>query len=309
MENETTIFNFILLGLSNFPSIQHQIFLLFLLTYLMTLIGNLLILLLIFTDSHLHTPMYFFLGNLACIDICYSQVTGPQMLYDFCSTSKTVSFPLCLLQGFFFLYFCSNECFLLSVMSYDRYVAICHPLHYINIMKWKVCTQLAVGVWGLGALCSLTHTLCTLRLEFCGPNTIHSFFCDLPLMWELSCTDTFLNMLMMFILGGSTACAALVATFLPYVYILNTVQRIKIKKIKHKTFSNCIPHLATVFIFHGSLSSTYFRPSVGSFEADIAASMVYAVISPLLFLQVLHYSRAQLVKTFPAITDFISVES
>ncbi|KAM4608091.1 olfactory receptor 1G1-like [Discoglossus pictus] len=248
----------------------------------MTLTGNLLILLLVITDSHLHTPMYFFLGNLACIDICYSQVTGPRMLSNFYSTSKMVSFPLCLTQVFFFMCFACNECFVLAVMSYDRYVAICHPLHYINIMETKVCVQLALGVWGIGVLYSLIHTLGTLRLEFCGPNIIHSFFCDLPLMLQLSCTDIFLNMMMMFVLGGGIACTAVIATFLTYVYIFNTVQRIRIKKTKLKTFSTCTPHLAAVSIYYGTICSTYLRPTTKYLKTDIAVSVVYAVISPLL---------------------------
>ncbi|KAM4651981.1 olfactory receptor 1G1-like [Discoglossus pictus] len=248
----------------------------------MTLSGNLLILLLIFTNSHLHTPMYFFLGNLACVDICYSQVTGPRMLSDFYSSSKTVSFPFCLTQFYFFMCFGSCECYLLVVMSYDRYVAICHPLHYVQIMNKKYCAHLAIGAWALGSLNSLVHTLCTLRLTFCGPNVINSFFCDLPQLFQLSCTDTFPNMLVMFLVGGSMTTGAFVATFLPYIYIFKTVQRIPTKKTKHKAFSTCTSHLAVVCLFYSTLCFTYFCPSSEDSHADLMASVVYAVISPLL---------------------------
>ncbi|OCT64613.1 hypothetical protein XELAEV_18045712mg [Xenopus laevis] len=259
MENLTVVSEFTLQGLSFLPELQHQLFSVFFLMYLMTLIGNVLILVLIITDNHLHTPMYFFLGHLACVDICYSQVTGPRMLLDFYSKKKIISYRSCLTQAIFFMVFGSYECFLLAVMSYDRYVAVCQALQYIQIMSWKTCTQLIIVVWFLGSSYSLVHMLFMLRLIFCGQSTIYNFFCDVPQLLALSCTDTFPNMLLLFVLGGFLALIAFLCTFLPYVYIFHTVQRMETKNTKLKVFSTCTSHLTVVCIFYGTLCFAYFH--------------------------------------------------
>ncbi|XP_053550095.1 olfactory receptor 1019-like [Bombina bombina] len=281
--NQTTFSEFILLGLSDYPQIQLPLFLVFLLVFLMTLIGNFLILLLIFTDSHLHSPMYFFLRNLALIDVFYSSVTSPRMLSDFFSKNKTISLPACFTQFFFFFSFICIELYLLSVMSYDRYVAICQPLHYIQIMHPKLCTQMVSIAWVTGLLTSLIHTLCMQRLTFCGPNIIHGFFCDLPQLFKLSCSNTFINVLVMFIVGTFMGSGSLGITFVPYVYIFKTIMRIKTKTGKVKAFSTCTSHLSVVCIFCGTLLFTYFRPTPHyNLSDDRLVSIAYTVVTPLL---------------------------
>ncbi|XP_053550100.1 olfactory receptor 1C1-like [Bombina bombina] len=278
-----TVYEFHLSGLTNHFQTQCPLFVLFLLIYLMTISTNLLILFLAFIDSQLHTPMYFFLGNLAFIDMSYSSVTVPRMLCDVFTTNRTISLPACITQVFFFIYFASSELFLLAAMSYDRYVAICHPLHYIQIMSWKVCTQFISVVWTLGFLYSLVHTLCSLRLTFCGSNIIHNFFCDLPHLFQLSCTDTLVNIVVILIVGGILGIAALAVTFIPYTYILSTVLQIRSSGGKRKALSTCTSHLTVVLIFYGSIIFIYFIPATSyMFEVNRLVNVIYAVINPLL---------------------------
>ncbi|XP_031749657.1 olfactory receptor 1019-like [Xenopus tropicalis] len=201
MENQTIVYVLVLAGLSDLPSLQLPLFLVFLLIYLITLTGNLLILLLIFTDSHLHTPMYFFLATLACLDMGYSSTTVPRMLFDLLSDIRVISVPACITQFYFFLFFDVSEMFVLSVMSYDRYIAICRPLHYMQIMTWKVCFQCVLGLLIFCAVYSLMHTLFLTKLTFCSSVVLQSFFCDLPQLLEASCSDTFINVLLIFLCG------------------------------------------------------------------------------------------------------------
>ncbi|XP_031749680.1 olfactory receptor-like protein OLF4 [Xenopus tropicalis] len=201
MENQTIEYVLVLTGLSDLPSLQLPLFLVFLLIYLITLTGNLLILLLIFTDSHLHTPMYFFLGTLACLDMGYSSTTVPRMLFDLLTDRRVISVPACITQIYFFLCFCSFETSVLAVMSYDRYIAICRPLHYMQIMKWKVCVQLVSVILVFGAVYSLLHAVFLTKLTFCRPDALQSFFCDLPQLLQISCSDTFINVLLIFVFG------------------------------------------------------------------------------------------------------------
>ncbi|OCT64617.1 hypothetical protein XELAEV_18045716mg [Xenopus laevis] len=281
--NQTKLFEFIFLGLSDVPSAGLPLFMLFLLIYLMTLVGNLLILLMIFIDSHLHTPMYMFLSNLAGLDVFYSTVTSPRMLTDFFSETKTISLPACITQFFFFFSFICIELYLLAVMSYDRYVAICHPLHYIQIMHPKFCVLIVVSAWVIGFLTSLIHTLCTLRLTFCGPNLIQGFFCDLPQLFLLSCTNTFINVLVMFLVGILMGSSALGITFVPYIQIFRTIKKIKTWRGKLKAFSTCASHLTVVFVFYGTLIFTYLRPTPrNAFSEDRLVSVVYTIVTPLL---------------------------
>ncbi|KAM4632094.1 olfactory receptor 1G1-like [Discoglossus pictus] len=283
MGNQTDFSEFALSGFSDLLSLQTYLFLLFLFIYLMTLTWNLLIIVLILTDLHLHTPMYFFLGNLAFLDMGFSSVTSPQMLCDLYTQQWRISRTACITQVFFFLFFVSCEVFLLAVMSCDRYVAICRPLHYLLIMHWRICGKIASGVWGLGVIYSLVHTLCTLRLNFCGSDLIQSFFCDLPQLFKLSCTDTFINILVIFLLGGLTAFACLVTTFVPYMKIYNTVVSIQTKSSRLKAFSTCTSYLTVVFIFYGTLVFNYFRPNTSyHFAEDRVVSVIYTLMTPLL---------------------------
>ncbi|XP_077323612.1 olfactory receptor 1C1-like [Lithobates pipiens] len=283
MRNLTKIITLILVGLSDHPQTMNGLFVLFLLIYLMTLITNLIIFFLVLTDHHLHNPMYFFLSNLAFLDMSYSSVSGPRMLFDLVTKTGSISFPACTAQVFFFVSFACSEVLLLSAMSYDRYIAICHPLHYTQIMSWRMCSHLSVIIWVFGITYSLVHTLCSLRLSFCGPNSIHSFFCDLPHLFQITCTDPTINIVLMFALGGSVGLTAFLFTFLPYVSIISTILHIPGKTGKMKAFSTCTSHLLVVFIFYGSSFFIYLVPtSANMFGVNKLFSVIMALINPLL---------------------------
>ncbi|XP_040217039.1 olfactory receptor 5B12-like [Rana temporaria] len=283
MTNLTKITTLILVGLSDHPPTMNGLFVFFLLIYLMTLITNLLIFFLVLTDYNLHNPMYFFLSNLAFLDMSYSSVSGPKMLFDLVTKNRSISLHACISQVFFFVYFACSELLLLSAMSYDRYVAICKPLHYTQIMSWRLCSHLAVVIWVFGIIYSLVHTLCLLRLSFCGPNSIHNFFCDLPHLFEISCTDPTMNIVLIFTFGGSLSLSALLFTFLPYVRILRTILQIRGKTGKVKAFSTCTSHLTVVSIFYGSIIFIYLVPSSSNmFSVNKLLSVIYALINPLL---------------------------
>ncbi|KAE8578445.1 hypothetical protein XENTR_v10023552 [Xenopus tropicalis] len=289
MENQTIVYTLVLAGLSDLPSLQLPLFLVFLLIYLITLTGNLLILLLIFTDSHLHTPMYFFLGTLACLDMSYSSVTAPRMLFDLLIVRRDITVPACITQIYFFFFFAISEAFVLAVMSYDRYVAICRPLHYMLLMSWNICVQLVSGVLVFGAVHSLVHTLFLTKLTFCRPDALQSFFCDLPQLLQVSCSDTFINKLLIFFSGIMFGFVILVVTFYPYVTIINTVLKIPSRNMRAKAFSTCSSHLTVVFLFYGSFFFNYLRPNAKyHFTEDKVASVFYAILTP--FLNPLIYS-------------------
>ncbi|KAE8578597.1 hypothetical protein XENTR_v10023668 [Xenopus tropicalis] len=277
MENQTTV----LTGLSNLPSLQLPLFLVFLLIYLITLTGNLLILLLIFTDSHLHTPMYFFLGTLACLDMSCSSVTVPRMLFDLLRERKIISMGVCITQFYFFFFFCGSEISVLAVMSYDRYIAICRPLHYMQIMSWKVCVQFVSGVLVSSAICSLVHTVFLTKLTFCHTNVLQSFFCDLPQLLEASCSDTFINVLLIFVFGIMYGIGILGSTFYPYIPIITTVLKMTLKHTRSKAFSTCSSHLTVVSICYTTLFFNYFRSNANDHLVEgKVASVCFAILTP-----------------------------
>ncbi|KAE8578420.1 hypothetical protein XENTR_v10023532 [Xenopus tropicalis] len=290
MENQTIVYVLFLAGLSDLPSLQLPLFLVFLLIYLMTLTGNLLILLLIFTDSHLHTPMYFFLGTLACLDLSLSSVTSPRMLFDLLRERKIISVPACITQFYFFLFFSVSEVIVLAVMSCDRYIAICRPLHYMQIMSWRVCVQIVSGVLVYGAVNSLLHIVFLTKLTFCRPVALKSFFCDLPQLLEASCSDTFINALLIFIFGTLFGGVMLGVTFYPYITIIRTVLKIPTMQMRSKAFSTCFSHLTVVFIFYSTCFFNYLRSNTnGDQHAEgKVASVFYAIFTP--FLNPLIYS-------------------
>ncbi|XP_073447393.1 olfactory receptor 1J2-like [Aquarana catesbeiana] len=283
MRNLTKISSFILVGLSDHPLTMNGLFVLFLLIYLMTLITNLIIFFLVLTDYHLHNPMYFFLANLAFLDICYSSVTAPRMLFDLVTKSQSISIPACISQVFFYISFGWSELFLLSAMSYDRYLAICHPLHYKLIMSWRVRVHVASLVWVVACSVSLVHTLFLLRLSFCRTSSIHNFFCDLPHLYQITCTDPFINIVAVFLIGVGLGSGVVILTFLPYVYILITILRIHSKTGKRKAFSTCSSHLTVVFIFYGSLIFIYLVPNSSNMvNLNKLFTVISALINPLL---------------------------
>ncbi|KAM6155663.1 olfactory receptor 1F1-like [Rhynchocyon petersi] len=281
--NQSSVSEFLLLGLSRQPQQQQLFFELFLGMYLATVLGNLLIILGISVDSRLHTPMYFFLSNLSFVDFCFSSTTVPKMLTNHILGIQTISFPSCLTQMYFFVVFVDMDNFLLAVMAYDRFVAICHPLHYTTKMTHQLCALMVAGSW-LGAnLNALLHTLLMARLSFCADNKIPHFFCDLAPLLKLSCSDTRLNELMIVTEGALIMITAFVCILVSYICITSAVLRVPSTKGRWKAFSTCGSHLAVVFLFYGTIIAVYFNPaSAHSAEKDTAVTVLYTVVTPML---------------------------
>ncbi|XP_040858201.1 olfactory receptor 13-like [Ochotona curzoniae] len=263
-ENQTSITEFILLGFPLGPRTQGFLFGIFLLFYTLTLLGNGVILGLVWLDSRLHSPMYFFLSHLAVVDIAYACNTVPQMLVNLLDPAKPISFAGCVTQTFLFLTFAITECLLLVVMSCDRYVAICHPLRYSAIMSWRVCVTLAVTSWTTGVLISLVHLVLLLPLPFCKSQKINHFFCEIMAVLKLACADTHLNENI--VLAGATS--VLVGPFssivVSYACILCAILRIKSAEGQRKAFSTCSSHLCVVGLFYGTAIITYVGPRYGN---------------------------------------------
>uniref|UniRef100_A0A6I8SJ70 Olfactory receptor n=1 Tax=Xenopus tropicalis TaxID=8364 RepID=A0A6I8SJ70_XENTR len=294
MENQTIEYTLALTGLSDLPI---PLFLVFLLVYLFTLTVNLLILLLIFTDSHLHTPMYFFLGTLACLDMSYSSVTAPRMLFDLLTGRGDISVPACITQIYFLIFFATSEVSVLAVMSCDRYIAICRPLHYMQIMSQKACVQLVSITLVLSAIYTLLHILVLTKLTFCRSEALQSFFCDLPQLLQVSCSDTFINVLLILLFGALFGGVLLGITFYPYISIIMTVLKIPSISMRSKAFSTCSSHLTVVFIFYTTIFFNYFSPnSKYHVIEDKVSSVFYVILMPCLN-PVIYSLRNQELKT------------
>ncbi|XP_066485831.1 olfactory receptor 8S1-like [Tiliqua scincoides] len=283
MENQTIITEFILLGLSNDPQVQIFLFLVFLIIYVVTLLGNSAIILVISTEVSLHTPMFFFLSHLAFVDICCSSVTVPKLLENLIAKQKTISVSGCLAQIFFFIHSAVAEIFILSAMAYDRYVAICHPLRYSAIMKQQLCKQLVGGAWAMGFLDAVINTLPLLNLRFCRLNTISHYSCEIPSLLSLTCSDTFFNYAVLFassfVFGGTSFLLPLVS----YVYIISSLLKIQSAKGRSKAFSTCSSHLIVISLFYLSSFFRYMKPSSLSLkDLDRVASIQYSVLTPVL---------------------------
>ncbi|XP_068103363.1 olfactory receptor 5B21-like [Hyperolius riggenbachi] len=264
-------FQFFLLGLSDLTHSRIPLVLLFLLIYFITIAENLLIIVLVVTDSHLQTPMYFFLGNLSVIDIATPSVTVSHLPADIFSGKKLISYSNCTAQIFFYTWFVTTEVFILSVMSYDRYVAICHPLHYTTIMSICMCIRLEVIAWVFGFMYSLMHSLPLLRLSFYEFVTIEGSFCELYQLIQLSCSDTYFNNLLIH-LSGIYIVAVIAVSLIPYTFIFKAVKKIKMEDGGQKAFSTCSSHLTVVAIFYGTIIFNYFLPK------PVAAGRVLSVI-------------------------------
>ncbi|CAM4570772.1 unnamed protein product [Caretta caretta] len=274
---------FVLSGLTDRPELQVPLFVLFLVIYIVTLVGNLGMIVLIKIDSRLHTPMYFFLGHLSFSDLCYSSIISPRMLLNFLAESKRISYNACAVQMYFFGTFGHVDCLLLAVMAYDRYVAICNPLLYTVTMSRWLCHQLVAGVYAVGLLDSVVHTVFTFRLSFCSSNAINHFFCDILPVLSLSCSDTRVNEIVMFASTGCVVVSSIVIILLSYAYIIITILRIRSAEGRRKAFSTCTSHLTAVAMFHGSLLFMYFRPSTSySLDTDKIASVFYTAVIPML---------------------------
>ncbi|XP_006890803.1 PREDICTED: olfactory receptor 1J2-like [Elephantulus edwardii] len=282
-ENQSSVSEFLLLGLPIRPEQQGVFFALFLGMYLTTVLGNLLIILLIRLDSRLHTPMYFFLSHLALTDVSFSSVTVPKMLKNMQTQHQSISYPECISQMYFYLLFVCVDNLLLAVMAYDRYVAICHPLHYITIMKKELCVQLVTTCWVFSCCGALLHTLLMVRLSFCGNNTIPHFFCSLSILLKLSCSDTSLNELAIFTEGAVVVIFPLSGIVISYGRIGASILRIPSTRGICKALSTCGSHLSVVCLFYGTIVALYFSPSSSnSNEKDIIASLMYTVVTPML---------------------------
>uniref|UniRef100_F7BTE3 Olfactory receptor n=2 Tax=Monodelphis domestica TaxID=13616 RepID=F7BTE3_MONDO len=281
--NQSTIMEFLLLGLSSHPEHQQLLFVLFLHMYLITVLGNFLIILAIAGDSQLHVPMYFFLSNLAFVDICFTSTTVPKMLVNHIIGSKVIPFGGCLTQMYFVFVFADMDNFLLAVMAYDRFVAICHPLHYATKMTHHLCALLATGSWIIANLNALLHTLLMARLTFCTNNVIPHFFCDVSPLMKLSCSDPSLNEMVIFTEGGLVMITPFICILASYIHIASAVLRIPSMKGKWKAFSTCGSHLAVVSLFYGTIIAVYFSPSsTHSIKKDTAATVMYTVVTPML---------------------------
>ncbi|XP_023443250.2 olfactory receptor 8S1-like [Dasypus novemcinctus] len=278
--NHSTITEFILLGLSADPKIQALLFVLFLMIYLLTLMGNLLMVLMIHIDCHLHTPMYFFLSQLSFQDIFYSSVTVPKMLENLLSQRKAISIEGCLAQVFFVFAATGIEACLLSVMAYDRYAAICHPLLYAQVMSKQSCLKLVWGSWVVAFLDALINILLALNLDFCEIQIIHHYSCELPSLFPLSCSDTSTNSEMLLCSALLHALGTCLLIFYSYARIVFTILSISSSSGRSKAFSTCSSHLTAVSLFYGSAILRHLMPTSGS-PLELILSIQYSVVMPL----------------------------
>ncbi|KAM4652141.1 olfactory receptor 1f45-like [Discoglossus pictus] len=283
MKNSIGSTTFTMLGFTNFPEQQSLIFVSFLIMYLLNFLGNLTIIVLVIADSRLHKPMYFFLGNLSFVDICYTSSIVPKMLVNIISEKKTISLVECILQLYFFLHFACTECFLLAVMSYDRFVAICNPLHYTVVINKRMCIIFVISSWLAAALHSLLHSLMASTLNFCGINKIQHFFCDMTPLLKLSCSDISLNKILIYTEGGLPVLIPLVIVLISYIRIISAIFKIKSTDGRSKVFSTCSSHLTVVILFYGTIAFMYLRPSSSfSVNYDRIVSVIYTVVAPML---------------------------
>ncbi|XP_076791360.1 olfactory receptor 5AR1-like [Arvicanthis niloticus] len=281
MSNHTRVTHFILRGFSDVPQLRLVAILLFLLVYTFGLLGNLSIIMAVVRDSRLHSPMYFFLKNLSFLDMCYTSATIPKAVAISCTGSGVISYLECATQLYIFITLAGTECFLLTAMAYDRCLAILRPLLYGSIMSQKYCSALVVTAWVSGAIYSAFHTFNTFSLLYCGPNVIEHFFCDIPPVMRLSCTDYHVNEEVGFVVSICTVMSSLVLTVVSYIGIVVTVLRIPSVDGRWKAFSTCSSHLTTVILFYGTGSFVYLRPaSQYSPILGRLASIFYSIVTP-----------------------------
>nr|XP_020760175.1 olfactory receptor 8H1-like [Odocoileus virginianus texanus] len=284
--NITHVSDFILMGLTDSEEIRLVLFTLFLLIYLITVLGNVGMILIIRLEDRedkLHTPMYFFLSHLSFLDLSYSSVITPKTLDDLLNSTKSISYLNCFIQMSCFIFLGGTECFLLSSMAYDRYVAICNPLHYPIVMYTRRCCFLVFGCYLIGFMDSFVNGLCMSRLHFCKSNIIFHFFCDLSPILALSCTDTRDIEIIISTFAGSSLVLSLITIAVSYVSILSTILKITSTSSKQKAFSTCASHLLGVTVFYGTLIFTHLKPSKSySLGKDQVASVFYTIVIPML---------------------------
>ncbi|KAM9234323.1 olfactory receptor 12D1-like [Dugong dugon] len=284
MLNQTSVTEFLLLGVTDIQELQPFLFVVFLTIYFANVAGNGAILMIVISDPRLHSPMYFFLGNLSCLDICYSTVTLPKMLENFLSTHKAISFVGCLSQLHFFHFLGSTEAMLLAVMALDRFVAICKPLRYTVIMNHQRCTQMAGTVWVIGFFHALLHSIMTSHLNFCGSNQIHHFFCDIKPLLELACGNIELNQWLLNTVTGTIGMGPFFLTLLSYFYIIIYLAfKMLSCSMLHRALSTCASHFMVVILFYAPAVFTYMHPVSGSsMEQDRVIAIIYTVVTPVL---------------------------
>ncbi|XP_050018761.1 olfactory receptor 1496-like [Alexandromys fortis] len=281
--NQTVISQFLLLGLPISPEYQHLFYALFLAMYLITILGNLIIIILIFLDTHLHTPMYLFLSNLSFSDLCFSSVTMPKLLQNMQSQNPSIPYAGCLTQMYFLLFFGDMESFLLTAMAYDRYVAICFPLHYTSIMSPKLCACLLIPLWMLATFNAMMHTLLMTRLSLCENNVILHFFCDILAFLKLACSDTFINELMIFIMSGLIGIIPFLLIIMSYAKIVFSILKVHSTQTIYKLFSTCGSHLSVVSLLYGTVIGVYLCPPANnSTVKETVMAMMYTVVTPMM---------------------------
>ncbi|XP_002930968.3 olfactory receptor 7A17 [Ailuropoda melanoleuca] len=281
--NDTQIPEFLLLGLSEDPELQPLLFGLFLSMYLITVSGNLLLILAASSDSQLHTPMYFFLANLSFADICFTSTTVPKMLWNIQTQSKVITYAGCLMQMCFLMIFSVLDIYLLAVMAYDRFAAICHPLHYMVIMNPQLCGLLVLMSWVISVLHSFLQTSMVLRLSFCTEMEIPHFFCELNQMIQLACSDTFLSNMVMYFAAVLLVGGPLAGILYSYSKIVSSILGISSAQGKYKAFSTCASHLSVVSLFFCTSLGVYLSSAATqSSHASAVASVMYTVVTPML---------------------------
>ncbi|XP_057564313.1 olfactory receptor-like protein OLF4 [Hippopotamus amphibius kiboko] len=283
LENDTHISEILLLGFSEEAELQPLIFGLFLCMYLITVFGNLLIILAVSSDSHLQTPMYFFLSNLSFVDICFTSTTIPKMLWNIQTQSKVITYEGCIIQVYFYILFVCLDDFLLTVMAYDCFLAICHPLHYMVIMNPQLCVLLVLVSWIISILHSLLESLMLLQLSFCTDLEIPHFFCEIKQMVQFACSDNFLNNMVMHFAAGLLGAVSLVGILYSYFRIVSSICGISSFQGKYKAFSTCASHLSVVSLFYCTGLGVYFSSATThSSHSNAVASIMYTVVTPML---------------------------
>ncbi|EPY89832.1 olfactory receptor 5B2 [Camelus dromedarius] len=283
MENRTEVTQFILLGLTNTPELQIPLFVVFTLIYLITLAGNLGMIILTLLDSRLHTPMYFFLSHLSLVDFGYSSAVTPKVTAGLLMGDKIISYNACAAQMFFFAAFATVENYLLASMAYDRYAAVCKPLHYSTTMKKSVCARLAIGSYICGFLNASIHIGDTFSLSFCRSNVVHHFFCDIPAVLTLSCSDKHISEVALVFTSSLNIFFALLTILISYLFIFITTLKMQSSQGHQKALSTCASHLTAVSIFYGTVIFMYLQPSSShSMDTDKVASVFYTMVIPML---------------------------
>uniref|UniRef100_A0A8D1W2Q9 G-protein coupled receptors family 1 profile domain-containing protein n=1 Tax=Sus scrofa TaxID=9823 RepID=A0A8D1W2Q9_PIG len=281
--NHTGVSLFLLLGLSEDPELQPLLFGLFLSMYLVTVLGNLLIIMAVSSDSHLHTPMYFFIANLSFVDICFVSTTVLKMLVNIRAQSKDISYIGCLTQVYFFVVFSGMDDFLLTVMAYDRFVAICHPLHYVVIMNARFCALLVLMCWFIILPISLFHILLLTQLTFCVGTEIPHFFCELDQILKAACSDTLINDICLYVITALLGVFPLTGILFSYSQIVSSLMKMVSTEGKYKAFSTCGSHLSVVSLFYGTSLGVYLTSAViHSPRRSSIASVMYTVVTPML---------------------------